>query len=116
MKLTESEMTDLYRNADAVGQEAAAACNPTPMLITGYAPISDGVCGFAWITIRPGNSRFANWLKRNDHARKAYGGGVSVWVGGYGQSMERKSAYAQAFALYLRNNGIPNAYAGSRMD
>jgi hypothetical protein len=38
-----------------------------------------------------------------------------IWVRGYGQSMQRKAVYAEAFATVLRENGI-SASAGSRMD
>ena len=41
--------------------------------------------------------------------------GLSVWVSEGGQSMERKEAYARAYADVLRAAGI-EAYAGSRMD
>lgn len=78
--------------------------------------VSEGCCGFAWITVSPGNCRFANWLKKAKLARKAYGGGVSIWVNEFGQSMTRKEAFADAFAKVLREGGIERAYAGSRMD
>jgi hypothetical protein len=41
--------------------------------------IQDGVCGFAWIKVRPANSRFAKWLIHSDLARKdEYYGGVNI--------------------------------------
>ncbi len=65
--------------------------------------------------MKPGNSWFARFLKAAGLARKAVYGGVSVWVSAYNQSMERKEAYAHAFANVLRSVGI-DAYAESRMD
>lgn len=115
----DSEYITLYEKADAAGKAAAVACVPNPMVVCqGDAiveVVNDGVCGFAWVTVRPGNSSFALWLKKNMGARRAYYGGMELWVSSYGQSMARKEAYAQAFANVLREAGI-NAYAGSRMD
>lgn len=127
-------MTDfaaLYAKADAAGKAAAAACRPTPMIVgdakslfsneidyskpTYY--VADGVCGFAWVNLKPGNSGFANWLKKMKLARRdEYYGGVTIWVSDYNQSMDRKSAYAGAFARVLNDAGFKRAYAMSRMD
>lgn len=119
---------ELCVKADTAGRAAAAKKVPTPMVVVGpvgldnkpqagcqsyYVP--SGVCGFAWVTVRPGNSPCANYLKKLGWAKPAYGGGVQVWVSQYNQSMELKEAYAEAFAAVLRENGV-NAYAGSRMD
>lgn len=119
---------DLYDKAHAAGVLAAGAKIPIPMIVQQHAnPLNDnspvtqqwqvdgGVCGFAWITVRPGNSSFALWLKKNKDASKSYRGGMEIWVSAYCQSMERKEAYAQAFTDILREAGL-NAYAGSRMD
>lgn len=120
---------ELYDKAHAAGCAAAEANVPVPMIVQERASplndnspvtrswhVSEGVCGFAWITVKPGTSSFARWLVKNDLARSAYEGGVSIWVSSYGQSMERKEAYAHAFAKVLRENGISRAWAGSRMD
>lgn len=127
----ESDFQALYTQAHEAGAVAAEASRPTPMVVQQranplddsspvvhtYAPVEGGVCGFAWINVRPGNSSFAKWLVASGKARKdSYAGGVSIWVHGYGQSMERKSAYADAFAKVLRTNGFDKAYAGSRID
>lgn len=78
--------------------------------------VPQGVCGFAWVNIRPGNSSFARWCTKNSKGRpNSYEGGVNVWVHQFGQSMECKEAYARAFAAVLTEAGI-KAYAGSRMD
>jgi len=42
-------------------------------------------------------------------------GGVELFVYEFGQSYERQMKYAEAFARYLRDNGI-TAYAGGRLD
>ena len=114
--------SELAAQAHAAGLLAGEECKPRPMVVSyesGGVPrrdvIEDGVCGFAWITIRPGNCGFANYAKKAGLASKAYGGGVQVWVGQFDQSMTRKEAYASAYAKVLQFAGI-NAIAGSRMD
>jgi hypothetical protein len=77
--------------------------------------VADGVCGFAWITVHPANCSFAIWAKKNDGWRAAYGGGMQKWVSQFNQSMQRKEAYAAAYAGVLASHGI-KAYSGSRMD
>lgn len=112
------DLQKLYNDADAAGRAAVEKLEVQPMIVTDgqkqyYVP--DGVCGFAWINIRPGNSKFANFLKKQGLARSSYYGGVDVWVSQYNQSMRKKEAYAAAFASVLCENGI-NAYSSSRMD
>ena len=128
---------DLFDRANAAGHEAAMAAVPRAMLVGtpknlvgslvggddgGFdtsKPIyyeSEGVCGFAWVNIKPGNSSFARWMKDQGQARPdSYYGGVSMWISGYGQSYERKLAYARAFAGVLVQGGI-KAYASGRLD
>lgn len=130
----DKKFADLFRQAVEAGKAAAAAHTPTPMVVQQREnPMDDsshvvqqwtvpqGVCGFAWINIKPGNHPFANWLKRHGHARKdEYYGGVTVWVSEYGQSMELKERYAHGFAEVIRDHFASDprfhAYAQSRMD
>jgi hypothetical protein len=119
----------IYSEAHAAGQAAAEAHMPTPMIvqehanplddsspiIREYAPVLAGVCGFAWVNVSPGTQGFAKYLKANHGARRGYYGGIELWVRDYGQSMEKKEAYASAFAHTLNAHGI-KAHAGSRMD
>jgi hypothetical protein len=127
-RLTSRASEQLYARAHAAGMAAGEAARPTPMVVTEhrnplddsspvirtYAPVMSGVCGFAWVTVRPATSSFARYLKARGH-RRGYEGGIQIWVGEFGQSMERKEAYARAFAAVLREAGI-TAYAASRMD
>ena len=108
----------LVKSAHEAGLRAGHLITPTPMIVESAGRryhVPDGLCGFAWITIKPGTSSFARALVKDGTARKAYGGGVQVWVGEFNQSVARKSAYAEAYAKVLREAGI-NAYAGSRLD
>ena len=120
----------IYSEAHALGIAAGNECSPTPMVVgTPTTPlgndidyekdtyyVSDGVCGFAWINIKPARGKFVKFLKDNNIGRKdSYYGGYTVWVSGFGQSLDRKTAYAQAFASVLKENGL-TAYSMSRMD
>lgn len=125
----------IYDEAHAAGMAAAKKCVPTPMIVTEhenawddsspvvkqYAPIMGGVCGFAWVNVRPGVCSFARWASKRDLGyADSYYGGYTIYVHGtdfpgFEQSMEIKEAYAGAFAAVLRSHGI-NASARSRMD
>ena len=120
----------IYTEAHALGIKAGNGCSPTPMVVgTPTTPlgndidyskdtyyVSDGVCGFAWVNIKPARGKFVKYLKDNDIGRKdSYYGGYTIWVSGFGQSMTRKENYARAFVKVLNDNGL-KAYAMSRMD
>ena len=66
-------------------------------------------CGFAWVTVRPGNSKVAKILKGKYGAKIGHGGGMQVWNPGGSE----EGAYA--FAKVLREAGI-KATAGSWAD
>lgn len=129
-KLSDVECAKLFILADKAGKEAADKCYPEPMIvieranpfddnspiIRQYEPVMGGCCGFAWVNVKPGNGRFANWLKKTGRGRSdSYYGGVTMWISDYGQSMDLKESYAYAFAKVLSDNGI-KAYGNSRMD
>jgi hypothetical protein len=124
------DFQDLYERAHQAGINAATSAEVQPMVVgtptsifandidttkpTYFIP--DGPCGFAEVIVKPGNSRFANWLKKNNiGSTRFYGGGVSVWVSDFGQSYQRKMAYAVAFAEVLRTENIRAAATG-RLD
>jgi len=112
------EFSKLWNDAYQAGLDAVAKANVRPMVVQSATQswyVADGVCGFAWVTVRPGNSAFANWGKKKGLFSKAYGGGVQYWVGEFDQSMQKKEAFAGAVAAKLREAGI-DAYSGSRMD
>lgn len=116
----------IFEQAHLAGMEAANNCRPTPMVVqeiknqlddnskvTKEWVIADGVCGFAWVEIKPGNCAAANYMKRKILNKK--NGKAVLFVHQFNQSMERKQAYAYAYANVLNNNNI-KAYAYSRMD
>ncbi len=119
----------LYDAAHKAGMEAVSKLNVVPMVVQQHANplddaspveksyfVADGVCGFAWVQVKPGNSPFAKWLKEKGLASAdSYAGGVCIWVSAFNQSMQRKATYAYAFSGVLKQAGI-NSYASSRMD
>lgn len=127
---TDRQCYYLYWKASRAGFKAFEDCNPTPMVV-GTAKglsneidrskemhyVSDGVCGFASIKIYPARGRFVKWLKDMNIGYTSAQGGYSLNVSSakFGQSLERKEAYAKAFTKVLQNNGL-EAYVESRMD
>jgi hypothetical protein len=129
MKLSDQACEKLYRDADLAGAAAVHGLRVTPMVVQQHvdmlndkSPVTkewvvpDGPCGFAWVNVKPGNSKFAKWLKAKGYAHAdSYEKGVSMSIFSYNQSIQKKACYAAAFAEVLRNAGI-NAYSNSRMD
>lgn len=121
----------IHNECHEAGMIAGANLRTTPMLVgeatsvfsneIDYSKptyvVDDGPCGFAWVTIYPGNCRLANQYKKLGLAKPAYGGGVQLWINEFGQSVDRKYAYAQAYAAKLRElTGVERIYPGSRLD
>jgi hypothetical protein len=109
---------EIIDQAYKAGIEAGKNARPIPMYVIDQGipidRIDDGACGFAWIAF-PGNTSFGKWAKKQGLARSHYPSGLCVWVSQFGQSVDRKSAFAGAYAKVLKDNGI-EAYAGSRLD
>ena len=106
----------VWAQAMDAGEMAAMACTPTPMIVQGYEdqPVWDGVCGFASVRYK-GNTGFGRWARKTGRAEKSYSGGLYTYVSGYGQSYERKKAFAQGFAAVLQANGV-DAWVDARID
>jgi len=77
--------------------------------------VLNGLCGFAWVNIKPARGAFVNYLKARGVGSKGYYGGYEIWVSEFGQSVDRKAAFASAFAEVLKKYGIA-AYGASRLD
>jgi hypothetical protein len=109
----------VFDRANREGYAAAEAHKPSAMVVSSSTErwfVPEGVCGFAWVRVRPGNSSFAKWLVKNKLAHKAYTGGVDIWISAHGQSLERKERHAGKMASILKDELGINAYADSRMD
>ncbi len=128
-KPSKADFRAIYNEARAAGLAAGNAHVPVPMTVNKHAsPLDDrspivqrwhvpsGVCGFAWVNIKPATSSFAKWLKKEKLARSNdYTGGIDYTVFDHGQSLEQKEAHARAFSQVLTKHGIKN-YGQSRMD
>lgn len=88
-------------------------------------------CGFAWVVVRPANSPFVNWCKRQikdaggerapgarQYGDKHYAGGWCFWEpGDYpGQSVRFHEAGAKAFRDVIAQELGIYAEVGSRLD
>jgi len=118
----------IHREAYEAGMKAGNGASPVPMVVGSPSTplgndvdrkkehwfVADGVCGFAWVHFK-GNTPWGRWAKKNKIASKDYPSGLMVWVREFGQSMQRKEAFAAAYAAVLRKYGI-DAYSNSRMD
>jgi hypothetical protein len=128
--IKKASVDEIYREAYEAGIKAGNAVQVTPMVVgTETSPFSNiidetkqtyfvegGVCGFAWVKIRPARGKFVQWLKeQNIGSKDNYEGGYTIWCHEFGQSLTRKEAFAGAFAEVLRNYGI-DAYGQSRID
>lgn len=111
---------EILQEAHLAGLYAGNTANPTPYQIVNgdnqvIDSLDDGLCGFAWITIRPARGKLVAYLKKRQWGSNGWNGGWEIWVSHFNQSYERKYAYAKAFAETLRTHGI-NAQAGGRLD
>jgi len=128
--IKKATVDEVYREAYAAGLKAGHEVQVTPMVVgTETSPFSNiidetkqtyfvegGVCGFAWVKIRPARGKFVQWLKeQNIGSKDNYEGGYTIWCHEFGQSLTRKEAFAGAFAEVLRGYGI-DAYGQSRID
>lgn len=128
-KKSDAQYVAIWRLADIAGRAAVEALNVVPMTVIQRAnplddssPVTqswhvpDGVCGFAYIRSK-GNTAFGRWMKRATAARRdSYAGGVYVSVHEFGQSYQKKDAYARAFVKELVDNGIDGVWSESRLD
>jgi len=117
---TTNRWAKLGIEAHTAGMAALKAVTPRPMTVrethgSREWHSEEGLCGFAWINVRPGNCGFARWAKSRNLGHKGYHGGYNVWVRDGGMSVERKEAYARAYAAVLTEAGI-KAYANSKLD
>lgn len=120
------EFHEIYMSAHEAGMAAVKQLQVTPMVVQAHANplddnspvvesyfIEDGVCGFASVIVK--NIKFSNFLKKNNIGRKNWNGGYAINISAFNQSLQKKEAYAYAFAKVLNANDV-TAYVDSRMD
>ena len=128
--IKKASVDEIYREAYEAGIKAGNGVQVTPMIVgTETSPFSNiidetkqtyfvegGVCGFAWVKIRPARGKFVQFLKdKGVGYQNSYEGGYDLSCREFGQSLTRKEAFVQAFAKVLREYGI-DAYGQSRID
>lgn len=123
---------EIYNEAIVAGQEAAAACEPHPMVVGDAKSIvsdeidylkpvhyvSEGLCGFAWVWFPDARKKFNKWMVEHEFAKHdSYQGGVKIWGSAFwnGQSIERKEFGARAAKAVFEAYGI-KCFVGSRLD
>lgn len=84
--------------------------------------VEDGFCGFAWVNVYPenkGNTKLGKeerkLLETAGFRKNEYERCHQLWISDYNQSMQKKEAYASAYAQVLCEYGF-HAYSGSRLD
>ena len=110
---------DDLQTAHAAGMAAVAALTPEPMTVVGNGRtywVEGGVCGFARVEVRPRTSAWAKWLRATGWRSSDYFKCVTLNISEFGQSMQRKEAYAAAFADCLTRMGYPGVSWTSVID
>ena len=105
--------------AYAAGDAAANAIEVVPMTVVGRDRtywVEGGVCGFARVEVRPRTSAWAKWLLQTGWRSSDYFKCVTLNISEFGQSMQRKEAFAQAFVRYLTGLGYPGVSYTATID
>lgn len=114
---------DVYiRAAMEVADEAFLACKPVPMVVGQAADlfsnkiipgteeiVEDGLCGFAWVRIKPARGPLIKYLKKIDFGNKSFsepGWYISFYdicpKRSHSQSIARKEAACRAFVAKMQ--------------
>ena len=101
---------------DTVNAAFAAASKATKDYLATHG--DRDACGFAWVQVRPANSKLAKYLKEFGGARRGSEPGVCVWNPSlnYTQAITAKEEGAYAFVKVLTDAGYTGLTTGSRMD
>jgi hypothetical protein len=110
---------DLHE-AHLAGLAAVAAFTPDMMVVRDHDGntwrVEGGPCGFARVEVRPRTSAWAKWLLGAGWRSSDYFKCVTLNISDFGQSMQRKEAYAAAFAAYLTACGYPGVSYTATID
>lgn len=116
-----SVFTSAVHEADIAGEEAADKCEEHMIQVAGK---SYPICGNAQVDFRPATNRFVRFLKKEGIVHKNHhAGGAYLYVSKFGQSYNKKLAYALAFADSIQRkvvlSGLEptlNVYGSGRLD
>lgn len=132
---SDSELSRIWKEAWKAGDDAGKGASVTPMVVyeAGLFDdkplpggqswfVDDGVCGFAWVDIRPASHAgrsdcdLVKWMRSRDIGHYSeYHKSWQYSINEFNQSMQRKEAAARAIADVLTKYGY-RAYDNSRMD
>ena len=122
---------EIIDEAFAAAREAAETAIPHPMIVgqatglfgSGMVPgteeyVSEGLCGFAWVNIKPARGPLIKYCKQNKIGHPGTYGGWSISMGSVtmSQSIERKECAADAFVKVLQKYGVERCWKESRLD
>lgn len=125
----------IWEEAKAAAEAAAQAAVPTPILVGSPTTplgsdidftrqvwhVPQGLCGFAWVTIKPARGALVTLLKSLGIGYKGYYGGWQISAfdlsatAGATQSVEIKEAAVRAAAKVLSEHGV-TCSSSSRLD
>lgn len=97
---------ELFELADKAGLDAHEATVPTPLFLKDYEVVEEGEAGSASVVIKDARSGFAQWALQNNKGHVVENDGVHILVPSLSQSIDRKEAFARAFARVLALNGV----------
>ena len=111
-ELLHSLITDSVANATAEGTRAASTVTVEPIgWVTQQCPsnreafyVHSGICGFAWVNVKGARGLMRQAFIDAGFSPSYSGSGLSMWVGAFGQSYDRKRAFANAFVESLRES------------
>ena len=111
-ELLHSLVTDSVANATAEGARAASTVTVEPIgWITQQCPsnreafyVHSGICGFAWVNVKGARGLMRQAFIDAGFSPSYSGTGLSLWVREFGQSYDRKRAFADAFVESLRES------------
>ena len=127
---------EIFIEAQLKACDAFHSHKPTPMIV-GHAKnlfsneiipgteeiVEDGLCGFAWINIKPARGPLVKFLKSKGIGRNGDYGGYTISSyestpgTGFSQSMEKNQAGCKAFVkVILKYFPDMNIYVGTRID
>ena len=127
-KILPNDIAQVFIEARAAAETAAAACVPTPIVVgtaksifgagsndidytkkTYYVP--SGVCGFAGVKIRPARGKFVTWLKGKGIGRPdSYAGGYYIASYEFATSTRGSQSYEVACAAARGAAGLLASY------
>lgn len=123
------DMQAIWNEVAEAATKAANDCVPQPMGVysadifgkqTGPVSIVDeGLCGFAWVRIKPARGAFIKFLKDNEIGVTSCMGGymISMSLFTHSQSFERKEAAARAAVSVLKKYQVADKiWVESRLD